>query len=682
MAVIGFVFAGTALGYAGLIWLSLRGWRGRPEGGLLLAAALATVLWAVLGGLAATGGWVAPAVVEVANLLRLGLWLWLCYALWSLVAHGRARWWAPDDRVFAAGAGVVGGGLGWFALQPAIGGNAAVGAVDVLAVLAVAIFALALVESTLAAADGGSRWALKHLLIGLAGLFAFDIFKISEAFLLGDFTAATRLAQPLVAASVLPFVVTGARRVRTFSVDIHVDRQVVLRTTALLAAGIYLLAVAFAGLLFQELDVAWGTALQLTFVLTALLVLATALMSGAVRSHVRRFLERGFFDFTYDYRHEWQRFVATMGDTATSARPLHERAIQALADPLECTGGVLFLRDRSGGLKAVGAWNWAAAAALEPPPAAVLDATGPELAAVDLDAGEPSAEVAAWRRTLSPLAFVIALHHGDRLLGAVAVGKPRVRRRLSWEEHELLQLFAAQIANSLREEQNARILAETRRFEAVSRRFSFVAHDLKNIVSQLAPLVRLAHRHGDNPEFLRDVLTTVEGSVEKMNSVLLRLRTEGEDRTIFDVEAVIADLARRRSLAGERVDTRLGDAAAVQADRSAFTTVVENLVDNAFQAGAGRVELAVDADAEISGRVRLTVTDDGPGMSAAFVRERLFEPFVSSKPDGFGIGMYQCRAWVESWDGELTVASTPGGGTTVAIRLPRADADAFEVAAQ
>jgi putative PEP-CTERM system histidine kinase len=257
-----------------------------------------------------------------------------------------------------------------------------------------------------------------------------------------------------------------------------------------------------------------------------------------------------------------------------------------------------------------------------------------------------------------------------------------VRRRLSWEEHELLQLFAAQIANSLREEQNARILAETRRFEAVSRRFSFVAHDLKNIVSQLAPLVRLAHRHGDNPEFLRDVLTTVEGSVEKMNSVLLRLRTEGEDRTIFDVEAVIADLARRRSLAGERVDTRLGDAAAVQADRSAFTTVVENLVDNAFQAGAGRVELAVDADAEISGRVRLTVTDDGPGMSAAFVRERLFEPFVSSKPDGFGIGMYQCRAWVESWDGELTVASTPGGGTTVAIRLPRADADAFEVAAQ
>ena len=680
MGVIGLVFAGTALGHAGLIWLSLRGWRGRPEGGLLLAAALATVLWAGLGGLAATGGWVVPAVVELANLVRLSLWLWLCYALWSLVAHGRARCWAPDDRVFVAGAGVVGAGLGWFTLQPALGGTAPVGAADVLVVLAVAIFALALVESTLAAADGSGRWALKHLLVGLAGLFAFEIFKISEAFLLGGFTVATHLAQPLVAASVLPFVVTGARRIRTFSIDIHVDREIVFRTTALVGAGIYLLAVAFAGLLFQELDVAWGTALQLTFVLTALLVLATALMSGAVRSHVRRWLERGFFDFTYDYRHEWRRFVATMGDTATGSRPLHERAIQALADPLECTGGVLFLRDRSGGLKTVGAWNWAAATALEPPPAAVLDRTSPELAAVDLDAGELSAEVAAWRRTLPSLAFVIALHHGDRLLGAVALGKPRVRRRLTWEEHELLPLFAAQIANSLREEQNAGILAETRRFEAVSRRFSFVAHDLKNIVSQLAPLVRLAHRHGDNPEFLRDVLTTVEDSVEKMNSMLLRLRADGDERTVFDVDAALADLGRRRTLADARVETRIGEAAAVEADPSAFATVLENLVDNAFQAGARRVELAAGIDD--AGRVSITVADDGPGMSEAFVRERLFEPFVSSKPDGFGIGMYQCRAWVESWGGELTVTSTPGEGTTVAIRLPRADGDALEVAAQ
>ena len=677
MALIGLAFAGAALGYAGLIWLSLRGWRGRPEGRLLLAAAIATAAWAGLGGLAAGGGEGAAAPAAVANQLRLVLWLWLCYALWSLVVHGRARLWAPRDRVFLAGAGVAGTALAWAVLRAVT--PAAIGAVDVLVVLALAVFAFALIESTLAAADSGSRWGLKHLLVGLAGLFAFEIFKVSEAFLLGDFTTATRLAQPLVALSVLPFVVTGARRVRTVSVDIHVARRVVFRTTALLAAGVYLLAVAFAGVLFQELGVAWGTALQLTFVLTALLLLATALMSGAVRSHVRRFVERGFFDLSYDYRHEWQRFVATMGDTAGATRPLHERAIQALADPLDCTGGALFLRDRSGGLKPVGAWNWAAATALEPPPAEVLAATGRTRPAVDLDAADAPAAAAAWRRTLPALAFVVALHHGERPIGAVALGKPRVRRRLSWEEHELLELFAAQIANSLREEQNARILAETRRFEAVSRRFSFVAHDLKNIVSQLAPLVRLAHRHGDNPAFVRDVLTTVEGSVEKMNSVLLRLRDEGEARTVFDVDAVIADLARRRGFAGERVEVRADEPAPVEADRSAFATVVENLVDNALQAGAGRVELAVEVGDD---RVVLAVTDDGPGMSEAFVREQLFEPFVSSKPDGFGIGMYQCRAWVESWRGELSVTSAPGAGTTVAIRLPRADAAAFGVAAQ
>jgi putative PEP-CTERM system histidine kinase len=670
-------FGGVALIYGLVIVLLLRGWRGRAEGLLVVAACAATVLWA---GLGAAAGWYGQGLypaAAAANVLRLGLWLWVCYGLWRLVTGGRFVLADRRDPFFWLGCGLVVVNAGLLGLPASPAGGGAPSALDVLALVGLGVFALALVESAFSAADSSGRWASKHLLIGLAGLFAFELFKVSEAFLLRRFVDATQVAQPLVALAVVPFVLTGARRIRTFTINVPVSRQAVLQTTALLASGVYLIAVALAGALFHGMDLAWGTALQLTFVLTAVLVLASGVASATVRAHARRFVERSFFDFNYDYRREWQRFVATMGGADGPHRPLRERAVQALADPLECTGGVLFLMDRSGAPRFVADWNWSQGAQFGAPPAALLARLSADRPALELPAGA-TAEAPGWTTGDADVAFVIALFHRERRLGVVALGKPRLRRELTWEDHELLALFAAQIANQLVEEENARALAETRRFEAVSRRFSFVAHDLKNVVTQLAPMVRLAHRHGDNPEFLRDVLTTVEEAVEKMQSTLLRLRAENADETVFELAPVVEDVVRRRRLAPlERAPAT--PPLRIAADRSAFVAVLENLVDNAFEAGGHAVRLALRAAPEAR-RIELDVVDDGPGMSAEFVRERLFEPFVSSKERGFGIGMYQCRSWVESWGGELRVDSVVGVGTTVTIRLPLVETACVESA--
>ena len=69
--------------------------------------------------------------------------------------------------------------------------------------------------------------------------------------------------------------------------------------------------------------------------------------------------------------------------------------------------------------------------------------------------------------------------------------------------------------------------AEARKFDAFNRMSAFVVHDLKNIVSQLSLMMRNADRHGDKPEFRRDMNETIENALDKMRQLMTQLR-EGE----------------------------------------------------------------------------------------------------------------------------------------------------------
>lgn len=76
------------------------------------------------------------------------------------------------------------------------------------------------------------------------------------------------------------------------------------------------------------------------------------------------------------------------------------------------------------------------------------------------------------------------------------------------------------------------------------------------------------------------------------------------------------------------------------------------------------------------GHARIEVIDSGVGMSPEFVRTRLFRPFVSSKPGGFGIGAFEARELVRQMGGRLEVESREGIGSRFIIRLPLVEAAA------
>lgn len=100
--------------------------------------------------------------------------------------------------------------------------------------------------------------------------------------------------------------------------------------------------------------------------------------------------------------------------------------------------------------------------------------------------------------------------------------------------------------------------------------------------------------------------------------------------------------------------------------------MVGHLIQNALDAtaGGGSVRVRLHRDGAF---VVLEVGDSGVGMSAEFVRDRLFKPFETTKASGMGIGAYESAQYLVSLGGRIDVESAPGVGTCVRARLPAGD---------
>ncbi|WP_016744834.1 ATP-binding protein, partial [Rhizorhabdus wittichii] len=240
------------------------------------------------------------------------------------------------------------------------------------------------------------------------------------------------------------------------------------------------------------------------------------------------------------------------------------------------------------------------------------------------------------------------------------------------EDHDLLRVAGRQVASYLAEARGQEALSDARRFDEFNRRFAFIMHDIKNLVSQLSLLARNAERHADKPEFRADMIDTLQNSVGKMNDLLARLsqhhRARPDEPAPHSLRTLVEEVVRDRSGGhGIRIVGRDDVMATVDPDR--FQQALGHLVQNAIDASdpAAPVEVAI-------GRRGLEavveVVDRGCGMSAEFVRTRLFHPFSSTKDGGFGIGAYEARALVTGMGGRLEVQSRPGEGSRFTIVLP------------
>ena len=188
-------------------------------------------------------------------------------------------------------------------------------------------------------------------------------------------------------------------------------------------------------------------------------------------------------------------------------------------------------------------------------------------------------------------------------------------------------------------------------------------------------MLKNAERHRDNPEFQRDMLTTVEHVVGRMNQLMLQLRTGaapvGKPR-LTDLETIVRAVCKARTGGQARIDLELASGLLALGHEDRLDHVIGHLIQNALDATAagGRVRVRMFRDEAF---VVVEVTDTGIGMSAEFIRERLFKPFETSKPTGMGIGVYESAQYVASLGGKIQFDSTPDAGTRVRLLLPAGD---------
>jgi putative PEP-CTERM system histidine kinase len=269
----------------------------------------------------------------------------------------------------------------------------------------------------------------------------------------------------------------------------------------------------------------------------------------------------------------------------------------------------------------------------------------------------------------------VPLVHGGKIAGLVILAYPAFRRRLDWEDFDLFRTAGIQAASYIAEARSQQALADAQRFDEFNRRFAFIMHDIKNLVSQLSLVARNAERHADNPEFRADMIATLQSSVRKMNDLLARLspgaaRASEPPRPVAVqplVEAVAGAKGRAHPV---RVS---GDAALVaKVDPVGLEQALGHLVQNAIEASPADRPIDIRIF-ESGGDVAIEVIDRGHGMSAGFVRDRLFQPFVSTKETGFGIGAHEARCLILAMGGRLDVESGEGEGTRFTLYLPAAE---------
>jgi signal transduction histidine kinase len=237
-------------------------------------------------------------------------------------------------------------------------------------------------------------------------------------------------------------------------------------------------------------------------------------------------------------------------------------------------------------------------------------------------------------------------------------------------------------------QQSQREALRAEQLAAVGQLAAGMAHELRNPLTAIKMLVQTAAEgnpaillRGRGLAVLEEEITRLErltqGFLDYARPPLPEKRTFEVRSLLEETVGLVAGRAARQDVCVE-CDLPAGPVP-LHADRGQIRQVVLNLLLNALDAlpagGTVRLQLAAPRPHPSGGRaggwLRLRVSDTGGGLPADLGRQ-LFEPFVSTKETGLGLGLSICRRIVEAHGGAITAADGRHGGAVFTVRLPRA----------
>jgi putative PEP-CTERM system histidine kinase len=545
-------------------------------------------------------------------------------------------------------------------------------------------------EGMLRAAPASAQRRLGGLFLSILAAVLAELLVVSVGVLQGRLVAGwLATASPLLFIAGSTAALALARR-RLRDMSIPVGRPVVYYSSVSITLAVGFLVVTFA--LSRVLPAmtaetrAWVVVGFLVFVAGGAVLLMVQPASGRA---IRRFVDRNFYAYRYDYRREWGRVSRALSPSASPEEVC--RQIETLALEIFDSDhiAVHFREDPAGAFRL-----------LHGPPGSptTLEATHPVVRWFDRERWP----VLFSDRGLDPelaqgvdASKLLRTSLGAAVCAPLAVDEPVIallwlapkRGDEAWadEDLEFLAAMSRQLASALWFSRQAERMAEARQLESLQRLSGFVLHDMKNHVSGLSLVVDNAKRHMGNPEFQRDAMAVVERTVRSLRELMSQVSgvssPPAPQPAPVSLRELVTESLAESGLAleqapGLKVDVTVPDGAEAVLDRRQIGRVLVNLLVNAREALAGSGTIGVRA-ITVSGadglrEAVIEVSDSGRGMSEDFIRTRLFKPFSTTKKGGLGVGLAQCRGIVEAHGGTIDARSRTGEGTVFTVRIPAA----------
>lgn len=223
-------------------------------------------------------------------------------------------------------------------------------------------------------------------------------------------------------------------------------------------------------------------------------------------------------------------------------------------------------------------------------------------------------------------------------------------------------------------------LVRKARLAAIGQVSATIAHEVRNPLGSIRNAVfRLKRKTPSDPPFIREYLGIIDDEVARADAIITNLlsmaRAKAPETQDADFGQIVADvLARNPERAQLRCELSLNpDPFPVCADPYQLSQIVQILLDNAAAAmdGHGEVFMEAHRNGEIDA---ITFRDSGPGVPTE-VRRTLFEPLVTTKAQGTGLGLTICQQMIELHGGTIELIEHDAGGAAFRIRLPRSSGE-------
>ena len=699
-----FFSSGTALILAAFFF-----WK-RKDGPIFFSFIFVMAVMAWIHGLNGLSQVMEGNLIHWKKLIVLGeltLPVMVCSVTHSLVkhhSHNPGAFWSGWWRMMACGAAILGMlvmGIPDEFLQINLEGNIVftrpVGWTlwgFILVALLIGVFQL---EQILRSFRDPLRYCLKYVLIGLGGLACISIAQAIHMLLVPvwkqDFVWAGGMAS-FSSMLVMGFGL-GRWRLQRVNQKFQMSHYALFTSLTVGFVSGYLLLVGILAAVIQQTDWEVKEALGVVLVFLAGLMLVIGMCSRHVRGEFQQFISRHFFRNKYDYREIWFEVTETFS---------------ACKDIPQIWNHYLEWLSRTFGTSRITIWKhfvvdgryhqirrerrrrkWTdqdqSVTMQDPLP---IPETHPIILHLKehqepVVIQEPSRGVDDWNEffQVTQAHVCVPLLTGEgRLLGFCTLSKELPDEGYDHDDIGLLRAIAHHVTMLLIQFELVEERSASAKWEAVHRFSAFYLHDLKNLASSLSMVAQNAEQYGNNPEFQISAMQSVKNTSQRIIDLMGKLSSQAKEpdtRESFATQAVDINMLIQETLAGvaghgcQPTFHPGQEVPRLRLKTESVAQVLLNLILNARQATAENA--TIDISTAYDGhQVIIEMVDTGTGMSASEL-ENLFQPFNSSKKNGLGVGLFQCKRIVEDHQGMIHIESQEGRGTTVIITFPVTNAD-------